>query len=584
MDEWLHIDTDLFHFLRPEWLWLFAPMLLIIIITLTGNKSKKSWKKTIAPHLRPYIIGKGSKYALLGPLALFIVICSILIISTAGPTWKKVEIPGTKSEAILLIGLDLSMSMLVEDVSPNRLERAKFKIRDLLDANPGSKVGLFVYAGTVHPVITPCKDYKLVKYQIESLSPKIMPLQGTNLSEALKFADTAFAKTEAPSTLLLLTDNIDSEETNLLLDFVEGSNDNIELMTFATPQGGKIPTRRKGSFYKENGEFVISKLNQNSLFTLQKNQQINVNTLTLDKTDVEAIAKKVKKNLIYSEKDKDSDKDWQEMGYNLIWIVAVLFMFWFRKGWMLQLSLIAFVFTSCSNNVDNSKVEKWEDLWYTSDYQAQKQMDENDYEAAAENYTSINHKGTAYYKAGNYEAAIQLFSQDTTASSMYNLGLAYAANGQNDRAEEALLLAQKMDPKNEAIQHTLVKNEQVIKQNDSLRGLNPDTAIALKEEKKNKGKLNEREAQSKDDELTSDTETKELPKDGDRITDEVESGIHTADEMEKPPENFQQQEGKAATNILLREISAEPSEFLKRRFKYQYDKYFKEIPKPTKSW
>ena len=50
----------------------------------------------------------------------------------AGPTWKKIEVPGTKSEAILLVALDLSPSMLADDVSPNRLERAKFKIQDLL--------------------------------------------------------------------------------------------------------------------------------------------------------------------------------------------------------------------------------------------------------------------------------------------------------------------------------------------------------------------------------------------------------------------------------------------------------------------
>ena len=584
MNEWLHIDTDLFHFLRPEWLWLFIPMALIIIMTLIGNKSKKSWKKAIAPHLRPFVIGKGSKYAILGPLTLFLIISSILIFSTAGPTWKKVELPGAKSEAILLIGLDLSMSMLVEDVSPNRLERAKFKIRDLLDANPGSKVGLFVYAGTAHPVITPCKDYKLVKYQIESLSPKIMPLQGTNLNEALKLANTVFSKTDAPSTLLLITDNIDSDELKLLTTFVDETNNNIELIAISTPQGGKIPTRRKGGFYKENGAFVISKLNQNSLFTLQKNPQINVNTLTLDKADVEAIAKKVKKNLIYSDNDTDSDTDWQEMGYGLIWVIVILFMFWFRKGWMIQLSIIAFVFTSC-NNSENIKVEKWEDLWFTSNYQAQKQMDKEDYEMAAKNYTSLDHKGIAYYKSGDYEAAIHLFSQDTTATSMYNLGLAYAANGQNDLAEKALLLAQEIDPENEITKHTLIKNKRVIQQMDSLMGANPNNAIALeKEEKKKKGKLNERKAQGEDEELSSDTEAKELPKDGDRVTDEVESGIRTADEMEKPPEDFQSQQDEAATNVLLREISADPSEFLKRRFKYQYDKYFKEVSKSKNQW
>ena len=81
MQEWLHIDPDLFHFLRPEWLWLFVPMVIIIVVTLLGNKSKKSWQKIIATHLRPYVIGKGSKFSILGPLVLFVIVSSMMIFS-----------------------------------------------------------------------------------------------------------------------------------------------------------------------------------------------------------------------------------------------------------------------------------------------------------------------------------------------------------------------------------------------------------------------------------------------------------------------------------------------------------------------
>ena len=69
------------------------------------------------------MIGGGGRLTVLGPLIYFVIVSSLLIIAVAGPTWEKIEVPGAKSEAILLIGLDLSASMLVEDVSPNRLER-----------------------------------------------------------------------------------------------------------------------------------------------------------------------------------------------------------------------------------------------------------------------------------------------------------------------------------------------------------------------------------------------------------------------------------------------------------------------------
>lgn len=577
MKDWLHIDFDNFHFLRPEWLWLFVLLIIVVAVTLLGNKSKSGWQKVIAKHLRPYVISKGSRLSILGPLILFVLLASISIFAASGPTWKKIEVPGAKSEAILLIGLDVSLSMMVEDVSPNRLERAKFKIRDLLDANPGSRVGLFAYSGLAFPVVTPCKDYKLVKYQLESLSPGLMPVQGTQMDKALELAGSVFSRSEAPGTLLLITDNVDIEQAAILKQFVDTTAHRIELMTFATLQGGKVP-RSRNTYFKENGEVVISKLDQSVLFDLQKEDMINVNSLTLEKEDVEAIAEKVKKNLVFQSEEESSEEDWEEMGYSLVWISALLFVFWFRKGWMIQWCLLIFVLSSCTG-----KVQKWDDLWYSQDYQAQQAENSGQYASAAEQYTSLAHKGVAYYKAGDYESAIQIFSQDTSSTSMYNLGLAYAASGQNELAKGAFLLAQELDPENPDIKSSMERNQQVIHQIDSMRSANPENAIALKEEEK-KGELNERTAKGKDEELSSDTEAKELPKDGDRITDTMESGMRTAEEMEKPPEDFTPQQGEAAQNVLLREISADPSEFLRRRFKYQYEKYYSNHPKPEKSW
>lgn len=578
MKDWLHIDYANFHFLRPEWLWLFVPLIIVVTVTLLGNKSKSGWQKVIAKHMRPYVISKGSKAAIMGPLILFVIFASIAIFAASGPTWKKIEIPGAKSEAILLIGLDVSLSMMVEDVSPNRLERAKFKIRDLLDEDPGSRVGLFAYSGLAFPVVTPCNDYKLVKHQLESLSPGVMPVQGTQMDKALELASMIFSRSEAPGTLLLITDNVDIEQATMLKQFTDTTIHRIELMTFATLQGGKVP-RNRNTFFKEEGEFVISKLDQNVLYDLQKHEDINVNSLTLDKEDVEKIAAQVKKNLVFQSEDETSEEEWEEMGYSLVWIIVLLFVFWFRKGWMIQWCLLIFVLSSC-----NTKVQKWDDLWYSQDYQAQKAMDEADFGSAAEQFTSLPHKGVAYYKAGDYESAIQIFSMDTSAASMYNLGLAYAASGQNELAKDAFLLAQELDPDNQDIKNSMERNQQVIQQIDSMRSANPENAIALQEEEEKKGELNEREAQSEDEELSSDTEVEELPEDGDRITDTMETEMRKAEEMEKPPEDFTPQKAEAAQNVLLREISADPSEFLKRRFKYQYDKYYSASPKPEKSW
>ncbi|MCG8579334.1 MAG: VWA domain-containing protein [Bacteroidales bacterium] len=579
MNEWLDIDIELFHFIRPQWLWLFLPLTLVIIIVLFGNRSKNKWQQIIAPKLRPYMIAKGSRMSLAGPLLVSFIIGSLMIIAASGPTWKMREVPGAKSETILLIALDLSPSMLVEDVSPNRLERAKFKIRDLLDANPGSKVGLMAYAGTAHPVVTPNRDYKLISYQLESLQPNVMPLGGTRLDNALSIADSIFSRTEAPCTLLLLTDEVSTEQAGQIKAFVSNSSNSVELMPMATPQGGRIPGNRRGTYARQDGQFVISKLNTQVLFELQKHPSVNVNSLTLDKEDVSLIAEKVRKNLVFQQNDEDSEEDWQEMGFVLLWPALILFAFWFRKGWMIQWCLAIVLLSSCQTSV-----ESWDDLWYTKDYQAQKAYNDTKYELAAENFKALQNKGAAYYKAGNYEAAIELFKQDSSAISMYNLGLAYAANGQMDMAQEALLLANHLEPSNTTISEGLKQNSERMRQVDSLRSVNPDEAIELKDKEEPKGELNERTAKGKDEELTSDTEVDELPQEGDRITDEVETDMRKAEELERPPEDFQPQAGESPQNILLREISADPSEFLRRRFKHQYEKYYSNEKQPNEPW
>ncbi|WP_430817844.1 VWA domain-containing protein [Carboxylicivirga sp. RSCT41] len=579
MSEWLDIDLELFHFLRPQYIWLFLPLMVIILIVLLGNSTKNKWQHIIASSLRPYMIAKGSRMSLIGPLIVTFIIGSLMIVAASGPTWKMREVPGAKSETILLIALDLSPSMLVDDVSPNRLERAKFKIRDLLDANPGSKVGLMAYAGTAHPVVTPCRDYKLISYQLESLQPNVMPLGGTRLANALNIADSIFSRTEAPCTLLLISDEVTSEQAGQIKTFVANTRHSVELMPMATPQGGRIPGKRPGTYARRDGQFVISKLNTQVLFELQKHPSVNVNSLTLDKEDVSLIAEKVRKNLVFQQKDEDSEEDWQEMGFVLLWPALVLFAFWFRKGWMIQWCLALVLLSSC-----DTTVESWDDLWYTKDYQAQRAYDNTQYELAAEGFEAMQNKGAAYYKAGNYEAAIELFKQDSSATSLYNLGLAYAASGQIDMAQEALLLANQLDPSNRTISEGLKQNSERMRQVDSLRSVNPDEAIELEDKEEPKGELNERRAKGEDEELTSDTEVDELPQEGDRVTDEVETDMRKAEELERPPEDFQPQAGETPQNILLREISADPSEFLRRRFKYQYEKYYSNEKQPDEPW
>ncbi len=575
-----HFNAEQFHLLRPLWLWAFIPMAVVaFIITFTAREDKK-WKKVIAPALQHFMFTKEKRSSLTFPLIAFVVIMSIGIMALTGPSWSKVEVPGVKSEAVMMIALDCSLSMMAEDIQPKRLERAKFKIRDLLDANPGSRVSLFAYSGTPHIVVPICSDYRLITHHLESLSPGIMPVQGTNLQMLMALADSTLLKVEAPSTLLLVTDVVNENHVELLERFVDNSKHSIELLVMGTPQGAQVPKNaQKQALTDVNGNIVISSLNSDMLFKLQKHAKININTLTLDNSDMELIAANVRKKLKFQADDEESEEQWKDMGFVLIILLILLIPFWFRKGWMIQYSWIPLLFlmSSCSGEMI------WKDLWYTKDYQGQQLSNDEKFEEAGEIFESSFHQGVAYFKAGNFDAATQAFANDSSASSLFNLGIAYSELGLYDEALAAMELAAEKDPNNESFQEALKETNKVIGIVDSLRG--EDAPIVLEEkEKDKKEKLEERRAKGKDEELSSDTEVEELPEDGKRVTDEIETDQRKAEEMEEVPEDFQAGSGETPQNVLLRGISEDPAEFLRRRFKFQHKKYYPELEDMKEKW
>jgi len=577
-------NPDEFHLLRPDWLWAFIPMVIVALLIIFTAREDKKWKKVIAPALRPFMFTREKRSSFTFPLIAFMLIMSIGIFGLSGPAWEKVEVPGAKSEAVLMIAVDCSLSMLAEDIQPNRLERAKFKIRDLLDANPGSRVSLYAYSGTAHTVIATCNDYRLITHHLESLSPGIMPVQGTNLEMLMGMADSTLAKVKAPSTLLLVTDVIETSQIALLENFVNNSQHQIEILAMATQQGAQIPkNEHKQPLTDSNGNIVISGLDTEVVFQLQKHKKININTLTLDNSDMQLIAANVRKNLEFQSDDKESEEQWKDMGFVLVILLVLLIPFWFRKGWMIQYSWIPLLFlmSSCTGSFS------WENMWYTKDYQAQNLYKEKKFEEAGNTFESPFHQGVAYFKAGNFDAAAQAFAKDSSANSLFNLGMAYTQMGQYKEALQAIELAAAKDPGNKDFEKAMNETYKTLGVVDSLRSEGGPIELPEEEEDKRE-ELKERKASSKDEELTSDTEVDELPEDGKRVTDEVETDQRKAEEMEEVPENFEATghscSGQTPQNILLREISADPGEFLRRRFNFQKKKYHQNIKELPEKW
>ena len=188
-------------------MWLSVPLLLAFIIGIISVRDQVKWKYAIAPHLRDYIIQKGSEGIQMWMRVALFIMLGIAIVGAAGPTWKKIEIPGQILETPVVIALDLSQSMMATDIQPNRLERAKFKISDFMNANPRARLALIGFAGSAHTIIPLARDYNIIQSHLDGLSPNIMPFPGSNLAAALQLSNSITSISTAPASLLIFTDD-----------------------------------------------------------------------------------------------------------------------------------------------------------------------------------------------------------------------------------------------------------------------------------------------------------------------------------------------------------------------------------------
>ncbi len=576
-----HIDWQQFHFLRPRALYLFIPLALIVLLLIIGNKERRRWKAIVAKPLRQYMFSRGSVWAMVIPLLLFIIWMSAMIIGLAGPAWKKKEIPGQKVQAVVLIALDLSKSMMAKDIQPNRIERAKFKIGDFLDANPRARAGLLAFAGTAHPVLPFTGDYKIIKFHTQSLSNRIMPVQGTNVPELLRQVDTLMKHVSAPSTVLLITDAIDNDEAAQLSKWVSNSIHHLEILLVSTPNGAAIPGYAR----------VISKQDPAVAQNLsQDTAKVKLTFITLDNSDVKSIAARVSKKLYFESEKKKDTKEWDDMGWLLIWPSLVIALFWFRRGWAIQWCVLLFAVASLSSCGLKSKHPDW---WYSKDYQGQMLQDAGRYDEAADRFDDDKHKAVAYFKAGNFQAAADLFALDSTASGNYNRGLALTKLGRFDEAQAAFGKAISLDStfKNKALQ-SIAATKGMKHRADSImkfgqKSISKNALNKIPEGKKNHkdDPLKEHKSQSEDEDLSSDTRVKKMPKYGNRVTDEVATNMRKAKESKSPGNGAPPDKaGQMASNILLRRAAADPAEFLHKRFLLQEKLYDRNVKAPKTPW
>lgn len=249
------------------WIFWFLVVLLIlsIIYFILFYRNKKIIENFIEIDLLHRLLIDFSASKPLVRFLILIVALTFLVISLANPLIGTKLIEGKRHGVDIIIALDVSNSMLAEDVKPNRLERAKQMIIRLLDKLTNDRIGIIVFAGESFVQLPLTTDYSAAKLFTSYIEPDMIPLQGTAIGSAIELAVEKFnLDKQRKKALIIITDGENHEDDPFAAaEFSSRNNFVIHTIGMGTLNGGPIPLVSKGKrdFLKDiNGSVVTSKL------------------------------------------------------------------------------------------------------------------------------------------------------------------------------------------------------------------------------------------------------------------------------------------------------------------------------------
>ena len=550
---------DTFHFLRPWWFLGLLPVVAVIGFYTWRKRNAGNWETIINPELLPFLLqGSEGKHALSGPwLVAFMISAWIFCcLALAGPAWQQLPQPVHKQDSALVVVLDLSPSMLAEDISPNRLVRARYKLIDILTRRTEGVVGLIVYGGDSHTVSPLTEDSNTIVSMVPVLEPNLLPETGSNVEEGLASAiDLAMNGGYQQADILLITDGIDKSALSNIEPIISGEgNYRLSILGVGTTDGAPIPGVA-GGFIKKAGNVIVAKLNVGTLRKIAANNGGSYQTLSADDRDIDNLLAGMDSLLTNSTRETGRSFDlWDDQGYWLVLLLLPVLLLSFRKGTVVVVLIAPLLFTA-----QPVKALEWQDLWKTPDQQASEAMTAENYEAAKGLFQDSRWRGSAAFKAGDFDQAIADFSQDESSIGDYNHGNALAKSGDLEGAIKAYNNALSKEPKMEDARFNLDLVEQLKDQQDQDQ---------QEQEQQDQGQQDQ-EQQDQDQQNESDEDPAQTEQDKPEDKNEAATEEEQKEEVSVEELSDEEKQEQEAIERILRRIPDDPGGLLRAKFRHQ---------------
>jgi Ca-activated chloride channel family protein len=259
------------HFGQPLWLLagLLACLAAILFIRSNIVRRKKALQEFASPHLLQALTRNVSPARRRTKNILLVLAVACLFVALARPQYGNRWVEVKQKGIDILIGFDVSKSMLARDISPDRLTRAKLAVRDFVARLEGDRVGLMPFAGTAFLMCPLTTDYEAFNTSLDALDVNIIPKGGTNIGAAIREAEKVLNNEANHKILILVTDGEDLS-ADAIAAARQAKEEKMTIYTIGvgTPEGELIPStdRSRGQFIQDDsGKFVTSRLDEKTL-------------------------------------------------------------------------------------------------------------------------------------------------------------------------------------------------------------------------------------------------------------------------------------------------------------------------------
>lgn len=575
---------EYFHFLRPVWLLAFVPIAALAWYWIKRTQSGSGWESAIDDKLLNVLLDTGPRGSNRWLKALLLCAMAIGTLGLAGPTWEKLPQNVEQKNDALIILLDLSLSMLAEDVKPSRMERARQKITDVLRLRKEGQTALIAYAGDAHAVVPLTDDTATITNLLVALSPEMMPVFGSNPDHALTLAHELLENSFIQQgRILMVTDGIDN------INSVSRHRSRaypISIIGIGTDQGGSIPldrVRQPGRFLlTEEGNRIIALLDEERLRDVADMTFGHYATAQIGDADIlHALSAPLPGDDETIEVEREFDT-WFDQGHWAALLLLPLLLLSFRKGVFVGF-IVAITLPGPSAQA-NPFSDIWDSLWLRSDQRGHQALSYGEPEKAATLFEDQSQwQSIAQYRSGDYAGSLMGFREDSSLTGRYNEGNSLARLGEYEAAINLYDQVLSVQPEHEDAQFNKDLVERLLQEQQQAQQ-------QQNEDQQSQGNNQDSESEQNNQQQQQDPSEQQQESENSEERDQQESENQQQQEQqgqqqqmaEAQQDESSRDERQDALEQWLRRVPDDPGGLLRRKFSHETKQRLRRGERPAR--